>query len=36
MDGLGALVAGGMGVLVGADVIRHGKDWIDRLQQAEE
>ena len=35
MDGLGALVAGG----VGADVVRHGKchqSWIDRLHQAEE
>ena len=35
MDGLGALVAGG----VGADVVRHGKchhGWIDRLHQAEE
>ena len=34
MDGLGALVAGG----VGADVVRHGKchqGWIDRLHQAE-
>ena len=36
VDGLGALVAGGVGALVGADVIRHGKDWIDRLHQAEE
>ena len=34
MDGLGALVASGMG----ADVVRHGKchqSWIDRLHQAE-
>ena len=39
MDGLGALVAGGVGALVGADVVRHGKchqGWIDRLHQAEE